>query len=201
MVTRTNWDERYRGDDYLFGTAPNDFLESVVEHLGPGATACLADGEGRNGVFLAGRGFDVVSLDASQVALDKAKRLAAKQNVSLALEQADLFAHDLGEGRWQNIVSIFFHMPSEIRERVHAGVVRALAPGGHVVLESYTPRQLGFGTGGPPFEDYLVTAVQLEQEFAGLEFLHLVELEREVVEGTGHTGRAAVVQMLARKPN
>ncbi len=193
------WDQRYDTDEYVFGTRANDFLQSVMDRIPVGEVLCLADGEGRNGVYLASQGFDVTSVDASPVALEKARRLAKDRQVEIRTELADLTRYDLGESRWPCIVSIFFHMPSEVRQAVHARVASALAPGGMLVLEAYTPKQLEFGTGGPPFADYLMTLDSLSADFPDLEFLHARELEREVVEGTGHTGHAAVVQLLARR--
>lgn len=195
------WDERYRRENYLFGTEPNDFLAESADRLPPnGKVLCLADGEGRNGVFLAQSGHHVTSIDSSAVALDKAQALATDRNVALETIAADLFEYDLGESCWEGIVSIFFHMPSAERRRVHGRIVRALRPGGVLILEAYTPKQLEFGTGGPPWEDYLPTAAKLQDELDGLDFLHLLETERDVIEGEGHTGRAAVVQVIARKP-
>jgi len=194
------WDERYNGEDYLFGTEPNDFLVSVAPRLPAGEVLCLADGEGRNGVYLAGLGHRVTSIDASRVALAKAGKLAARRQVSLDTICADLTRYDLGEDRWDCIVSIFFHMPSELRKPLHRRVARALRPGGFLVLEAYTPAQLQFRTGGPPVADYLMTLETLREDFADLDFLQAEEKERDVYEGRGHAGHAAVVQLLAQKP-
>ncbi|MBD3648123.1 MAG: class I SAM-dependent methyltransferase [Pseudomonadales bacterium] len=194
------WDERYQGDEYLFGTEPNDFLVEMAERVPGGSEVlCLADGEGRNGVYLAGLGHKVTSVDSSAMALAKAKKLALEKNVVLETVMADLTEHDLGEDRWDCIVSIFFHMPSEIRRQVHGKVERAIRPGGMLILEAYTPKQLEFRTGGPPMEDYLMTLAALREDFANLEFLHAEEKEREVYEGKGHAGHAAVVQLVAKK--
>ena len=196
-----NWDERYAAPGYLFGTQPNDFLVSVAERI-PAASRvlCLADGEGRNGVYLASLGHRVTSIDASATGLEKAGRLATERGVELQLELADLAERDLGQACWDAIVSIFFHIPPAVRAQLYPRIVAALAPGGLLILESYRPEQLQFGTGGPPRADYMLTAADLQRDFAALEHLHLAAPERAVIEGSGHTGQAAVVQLLARKP-
>ncbi|XOV90706.1 MAG: SAM-dependent methyltransferase [Pseudomonadota bacterium] len=194
------WDDRYASDEYLFGTEPNDFLKASAAKLPPGRILCLADGEGRNGVYLAEQGYDVTSIDGSAVALAKARRLADARGVTLTTHQADLFDYDPGEACWDGIVIIFFHMPPDKRRQVHALVERALVPGGVLVHEAYTPEQLNFRTGGPPVAEFLQTVSILRQDFPGLVFEHALELERDVVEGKGHFGRASVVQLIARKP-
>lgn len=197
------WDERYGGDDYLFGTAPNDFLAGIIAQVPDGRldVICLADGEGRNGVFLAERGYRVTGIDASTVGLAKARRLAEQKGVQVQWIHADLATHDLGEGAWDIVVSIFFHMPSEMRRAMHARVQRALRPGGYLIHEAYTPKQLEYRTGGPPVEDMLQTLSTLRADYPNLEFIHAEEKERDVYEGRGHAGHAAVVQLLARKPD
>jgi len=194
------WDERFGAKDYVYGTDPNDFLASVVDRIPPGCVICLGDGEGRNGVFLAEQGFAVTSVDASRVGLQKAEALAATRNVHLDTQVADLAHYDLGRERWEGVVSIFAHLPAEVRRDLHARVVPALKPGGVFILEAYTPSQIGRGTGGPPIAELTMRLHDLRVELAGLDFEHSEELERDVVEGWGHTGPAAVVQVLATKP-
>jgi SAM-dependent methyltransferase len=194
------WDQRYGGADYLFGTAPNDFLATAVQDLTPGKTLCLADGEGRNGVFLAGIGHYVTSLDASAVGLEKAQLLATQRGVSLQTRLADLTTEDLGDSTWDLIVSIFFHLPDFKRRALHQRIVRALRPGGRIVLEAYTPAQLGLKTGGPSRQEMLMTLPLVLEDFSGLQVIHGIERERDIVEGTGHAGRSAVVQLIAEKP-
>lgn len=198
-VPTHRWDERYARDEYLFGKEPNDFLAEVAGRVPLGDVLCLADGEGRNGVFVASLGHRVTSVDASTVALDKARKLAAEKGVSIETVVADLNAYDLGEAKWDCIVSIFFHLPPEIRKAIHAKVARAIRPGGHLILEAYTPEQLNFRTGGPPTTERLMTLAMLREDFAGFEFLHAQEKERDIHEGVGHAGRGAVVQLFARK--
>ena len=194
------WDERYSGEQFLFGTAPNGFLERVEPELPRGRALCYGDGEGRNGVFLAKSGFEVTSMDASQVGIAKARRLAHEHGVNLTAVVSDLREFDFGTGQWDVIVSIFVHLFPDLRGRVHRRVVDALRPGGAFVLEAYTPEQLRYRTGGPPREDLLMTLPMLREDLRGLELEIGEERIRDVVEGRGHNGKAAVVQVLARKP-
>lgn len=197
----TRWDERYARDEYVFGKEPNDFLAEVAGRLPTsGQVLCLADGEGRNGVYVASLGHQVTSVDASAVALGKAHRLATEKGVAIETVVADLNLFEMGENRWDCIVSIFFHMLPDMREAIHQKVERAIRPGGHLILEAYTPAQLAFRTGGPPMAERLMTLEDLRRDFPGLEFLQAQEKERDVYEGVGHAGHAAVVQLFARKP-
>ncbi len=198
-AARRNWDERYGADDWVFGTEPNDFLRDVATRVQPGRALCLAEGEGRNAVFLASLGFDVHSIDLSPVGVAKTQRLADERSVTVHAQVGDLSEADLGVAAWDLIVSIFAHLPPSVRAPLHRRVVDALAPGGLLVLEAYTPAQIGRGTGGPPVAELTMTVDALESELAGLEFEHAIETERDVVEGRGHSGRAAVVQVVARK--
>ena len=193
-----DWDDRYAASDYLFGTAPNDFLKTVAHQLAPNSQIlCLADGEGRNGVYLAAQGHTVTAVDQSRVGLKKAKKLAQQKQVSVETIKADLAEYDLGVESWDCIVSIFFHIPSEVRANIYPRIIAPLKPGGSLILESYTPNQLNHKTGGPPTSDLMLTKDQLTQYFSEMNLEHLQELEREVIEGTGHTGLASVVQLLA----
>jgi len=199
---RTEWDERFDRDAYVYGTEPNDFLRSFAEKLPPppARVLSLAEGEGRNGVFLASLGYQVTGVDASAVGLAKARKLAEERGVSIETVQSALEDYEIDAASWDVVISIFCHLPPELRRKVHRSVVEGLRPGGMVLLEAYTPDQLRHGTGGPPRLELLYTAEMLREDFDGLEFLHLEEFERDVTEGLLHTGMAAVVQVLARKP-
>ena len=193
------WDERYSNEAYAFGDEPNDFLVRFADAIPEGPVLCLAEGEGRNAVFLAQRGHLVTGVDLSAVGLRKAAQLAESRGVALMLEQADLTTYEIGEEAWAGIVSIFAHMPSAQRRDLHRRIVIGLRPGGVFLLEHYTTGQIGRGTGGPSDPDMLPTIAVLREELAGLELEHAAELEREVIEGPSHTGLASVVQVVARK--
>lgn len=195
----SKWDERYSSDGYAFGKEPNDFLRASNEQIPMGEVLCLADGEGRNGVYLAGLGYGVTSVDQSAVGLAKAATLAAECDVEIETIVADLGDFAIEENRWQGIVSIFCHLPPAIRKGLYPQVVGGLKKGGVFVLESYRPEQLQYGTGGPPVAELMVTATELKAELAGLDLVHCAELDREVVEGAFHTGMAAVVQVIGVK--
>ena len=196
----TRWDQRYSEPGYAYGTEPNAFLTEVADRLPPGRALSLAEGEGRNGVFLAERGFEVTGVDSSAVGLAKAQALAAERGVSLTTVPADLAHYTIAPGDWDLIVSIFCHLPAVLRRRLYAQAVAGLKPGGTLVLEAYTPRQLEFATGGPKDAALLVTLEELRRELAGLHFDIARETVRDVREGRCHTGRGAVVQILARRP-
>lgn len=200
MSSNNPWDTRYAGEAFMYGTAPNDFLREQVGVLPAGGRVlCLAEGEGRNAVFLAGRGFQVTGVDGSKVGLDKAQRLAGERGVKLETIVADLRDFDLGTARWDAIVSIWCHVPPDLRAALHPRIAAALAPGGVFLLEHYHPRQLEYRTGGPPDAKLLVTRSELEGDFTGLTVLHAFEGEREIHEGSGHAGKSFVTQFIARR--
>ncbi len=199
--TPADWDARYAEPGFAFGTEPNDFLREQAHRLPPhGRVLCLAEGEGRNAVHLATLGHDVTAVDQSAVGMVKAAGLASARGVALRTQVADLAGYRIEPGRWDGIVSIFVHVPAELRVPLHRAAVEGLAPGGLLLLEAYSPAQLGRGTGGPSDASKLMTLAGLQQELAGLEWEIARELEREVNEGRRHTGLAAVVQIAGRKP-
>ena len=192
------WDERYAEAFASYGTEPNDFLREVAGRIPEGPVLCLAEGEGRNAVFLAERGHPVTAVDQSAVGLANAARLAEERGVELTTVPADLAAFDLGTARWAGIVSIWAHVPPSVRVPLHAACVRALRPGGAFVLEAYTPRQLDRpGKGGPPTAELLMTPEELQGELRGLDFERCEEVDREVHEGRYHQGPSTTVQVLA----
>ena len=194
------WDERYAQDQLAYGAEPNDFLLEQAGQLPGSPVLCLAAGQGRNALYLAGLGYDVLAVDQSAVGLARAVELAEEAGVSIRTEDADLNSWRFGEGIYAGITSIWCHLPPDLREQVHRSVVDALMPGGILILEAYTPAQVRQGTGGPPVADLMMSEASLRRELEGLEFLHVEELEREVSEGPYHRGTSAVVQLIARKP-
>jgi len=194
------WNERYSAPAYAYGTEPNDFLRSIADRIPPGPVLCLAEGQGRNAVYLASLGHDVLAVDQSPVGLERAQELAASRGVTIATEVADLANFEIGRGKWSGIIAIFSHLPPDLRARVFGAAVEGLAPGGAFVLEAYRPKQLEYGTGGPREISLLMSLGALRNELAGLRIEHGVETEREIHEGEYHHGRSAVVQVLAFKP-
>lgn len=190
------WDERFGGADYVYGTEPNDFLRDEVARIPKGRVVCLAEGEGRNAVFLASLGYTVTAVDFSVQGLRKAEALAKQRGVELALVEADLAHYELGEDAWSGIVSIWAHTQPAVRDRLHRAVARALVPGGAFVLEAYRPEQIAYGTGGPTDPAMLPTLAELRGALAPLELVVAREVEREVHEGAKHNGASATVQVV-----
>jgi Cyclopropane fatty acid synthase and related methyltransferases len=195
------WDGRYGVDHYFYGTEPNAFLAGQAERFKPGMKVlAVADGEGRNGVWLAKRGLDVTAVDFSAAAVEKSRRLAEQAGVTVQHHQADLFDWDWGESAWDALVAIFVQfVRPEDRPAFHARMKRALKPGGLLLLQGYRPKQVDYGTGGPSSPANMYTAEDLRREFADFEILHLAEHDSVIEEGEGHRGLSALVDLVARK--
>lgn len=191
------WDERFGGDDYFYGTRPNAFLVEQAYRLWPGARVLVpGDGEGRNGVWLAEQGLDVLSIDGSAVGSAKALRLASDRGVSIAVETADLTRWTWPTDRFDVVVSLFLHLPPAERAFVHARLVAALRPGGFIILEAFRPEQLAFSSGGPKDMSLLYTKKQLKADFGRTNILLLEEVIVDLDEGPVHRGKAATIRMV-----
>lgn len=195
-----NWDERYSEAGFSYGTAPNEFLVSVVDRIPKGRILSLAEGEGRNAVYLASLGYQVTGVDGSEIGLRKAAALAAERGVTITAIHADLSKFEIEPKQWDGIIACYCHVPSSIRIPLHHAAVRGLKPGGAFILEAFSKEQLAYGTGGPQSIDMLMSLDDVKRELAGLEFIHAVRLEREVREGIRHTGLASVIQIVGIKP-
>lgn len=202
------WSARYRdaGDEYLFGTAPNTFLASQAPLFQSGQRVlAVADGEGRNSVWLAEQGLEVVATEISPVVLEKAGRLARGRSV-----RVDFCCQDILQAAWPPaefvgafdfVVAIFIQFVGpEARATLFHALQQTLKPGGCLVIQGYTPKQLEYKTGGPSALENLYTAELLQEAFAGWEFLHLREHESLVAEGLAHQGMSALVDAVIRKP-
>ncbi|MCT8266357.1 class I SAM-dependent methyltransferase [Afifella sp. JA880] len=196
------WDERYGQPGYFFGTEPNAFLAAHADLLSPGMRVLsVADGEGRNGVWMAERGLEVTAIDASAVAIEKSKRLAAERGVSLAHVHADIATWEWPSSAYDVAVAIFVQFANPtLRAQLFKAMKRALLPGGILLLQGYRPEQIGYGTGGPPNPDHLYTRSLLEAAFSDFEIIHLAEHDSEIHEGKGHSGLSALIDLVARKP-
>ena len=198
------WNKRFSGSDAVFGSAPNAFLAAPAPRLKPGMTALsIADGQGRNGVWLATQGLAVTAFDFSPVGVDKARELASEKAVSAHYESsiAALEDWDWDARQYDLIAGIFiqFATPAE-RAHMFAGICRALKPGGLLVMQGYRPEQIAYGTGGPRVPEQLYTADMLKQSFAALQILELREHDSAVDEGEGHSGMSALIDLVARRP-
>lgn len=193
------WNERFEAAEYVFGLEPNDFLREQAMKLPRGKALSLGEGEGRNAVWLATQGFDVWSVDLSPVGVAKTLKLAESHGVTVQASVGDLADYVIEPTTWDVIISIFAHTPPPIRKRIHRQVVNGLRSDGVYLLEAYTPRQIALGTGGPKDPSLMPTAELLADELSGLQFDRLLEVTRDVVEGSLHTGQAAVVQVVASR--
>jgi SAM-dependent methyltransferase len=195
------WEERFAVPEYVFGTEPNVFLRSQADILPKsGKALAIADGEGRNGVWLAEQGLDVLSVDFSPTALAKAQALARERGVSLRTVEADIVTWDWPSAEFDVVVGIFFQFvgPPE-RHRIFAGIRKALKPGGLLLLEGYGPKQLEYKTGGPSELENLYTEELLREEFVGFSELATRSYDSMMSEGIRHVGMAALVDLVARK--
>jgi 2-polyprenyl-3-methyl-5-hydroxy-6-metoxy-1,4-benzoquinol methylase len=195
-----DWNERYSEPGFAYGTAPNEFIASEANRIPKGKILSLAEGEGRNAVYLASLGYEVTGVDGSEVGLHKAQELAAENSVTITTIHADLSEFKIEPERWDGIIACYCHVPSTIRVPLHQAAVQGLKPGGVFVLEAFSKEQLNYNTGGPQSLDMLMSLDDLKQELAGLKFIHAVQIEREVREGNRHTGLASVVQIFGVKP-
>jgi SAM-dependent methyltransferase len=195
------WEKRFGVPDYVFGTAPNAFLAAQADALPPTGTAlAVADGEGRNGVWLASRGLDVLSIDWSPAGQRKAQALAAARGVTLRTAKVDLTTWDWPVAQYDVVAAIFIQFlgPQE-RRRAFAGMRDALKPDGLLLIEGYRPEQLSYNTGGPSQVENLYTRAQLEAELAGMSELRIAEHDSMTQEGSGHVGMAALIDVIGRK--
>ncbi len=195
------WNERYAGEEYHFGIEPNAFLVTQQARLKPGMTClAVADGEGRNGVWLAQQGLHVLSVDSSPVALEKARKLAQQRGVTVQFEQVDLMQWQWGENKFDVVAAIFIQfVPPALREQMFEYIKRSLKPDGLLMLQGYTPRQLEYRTGGPSQAENLYTATMLREVFADMDILHLSEHDDIIREGAGHSGMSALIDVVASK--
>lgn len=201
MSDRDHWEERYSRPGYHFGTEPNAFLRAQAHRLTPGMRVLsIADGEGRNGVWLAGQGMAVTAQDFSPTAQGKARALAAERGVTLDFELSDITARDWAPEAFDAVVGIFFQfLTPEERGPVFEGIRRTVRPGGLVLIEGYGPKQLEYGTGGPKRLENLYTEDLLRDAFAGFSEVSVTAYDADVQEGPGHSGLSALVDMVARK--
>ena len=195
-----SWEERYSEKEFAFGTEPNDFLVEVANKITKGDTLVLADGEGRNGVYLASLGHRVVTVDLSPTGVKKSQQLAAERHVEIDAQVGDLEFFDFGIAKWDCIVSIFCHLPFVLRADVHERTKNALRLGGVFVLEAYNKANIGRGVGGPQSTELTLELSELESQFAGFKFSINRTIERNIVEGKYHNGMSSTTQLVAIKP-
>ena len=194
-----SWDHRFSGEEYLFGIEPAQALVKLEKYLVPkGRTLVVADGEGRNSVYLATKGLDVVATDFSEVGIDKAKALAAQKNVDVDYRHCDIHEQDWSAEKYDNVVAIFiqFVTPSEIK-KIFEGLQSAVKLGGTLLIHGYTPEQVKYGTGGPSNPDHMYTEELLASSFANMSIKLNRAYYAEISEGTGHSGQSALIDLVA----
>jgi SAM-dependent methyltransferase len=203
------WDSRYAEDGLAYGEGPNDFLVESCKQLkipsnSGNRALCIAEGEGRNAIYLGQQGYDVSAVDMSTVGMQKLNARAHALGLpNIGTEVADLKDYDFSKAApegWDLIISIYAHTPPDLRAAIHNNVKASLKSGGYFILEGYHPNNVGRGTGGPQVPPLCYLKADLLNELSGLEIIHAEELEREVNEGKYHSGKSAVVQIIARKP-
>ncbi|MBN2192141.1 MAG: class I SAM-dependent methyltransferase [Polyangiaceae bacterium] len=193
------WDERYAEPGYAYGKEPNEFVRAMADWLPAGPVLCLAEGEGRNATYLAGRGHAVTAVDSSAVGLTKAVALAVERDTTMITVHADLADYVIEPGAWAGIVCVFCHLPPALRDRVLKGAVEGLRTGGVLLFEAYGPAQLALGTGGPKDPALLASLADLRPLLEGLELVYAEEVTREIHEGRFHDGPGATVEIVGVK--
>jgi SAM-dependent methyltransferase len=194
------WDERFSQHEPVYGEAPNAFLAAQATRFQSGMRLLVpGDGYGRNGIWLAKQGFQVHTVDLSQVGVERAMQAAHAAGVDMTIEQADLATWNWPADHLDGIFSIFLHLPPDVRPKIHASMLRAVKPGGLIILEAFSPAQLHYTSGGPKEIELLYTAEILRHDFAPAGPLLLEEKQTHINEGPMHSGPAAVVQAIFRK--
>lgn len=199
------WDERFGAGPAAFGDGPDPFFAEQATALGAGATALMpGDGEGRNGVWLATRGLQVTAVDLSPVGIEQARRRATAAGVAMEALVVDLAEWEWPEAAFDMVAAIFLHLPPAVRPAIHRHMLKAVRPGGMVLIRAFTPphlalRAAGVGRGGPPDAALLYDPEMLRADFAGAVAEHLVEREVELPEARLHGGRGAVVEARFRR--
>jgi SAM-dependent methyltransferase len=194
------WDTRYAEKDYAYGTAPNDFLKEISKKIKPDSEIlCLAEGEGRNAVFLAEQGHRLTAVDYSESGLTKLKKLANSKGVNIKTICADINEYTIGENKWDVIVCIFGHFPFELRKKVFSNIHSSLRQKGLFLLEAYSKHQIDYKTGGPQSTDLLYSIEELASDLKNFKQIEIKQKERFISEGLYHNGLSSVIQIIAMK--
>ncbi|MHB8493186.1 MAG: SAM-dependent methyltransferase [Casimicrobiaceae bacterium] len=199
---RETWNQRYTSPGYLFGEEPNAFLRKQARWLQPGSRVlCVADGEGRNSVWLAEQGFEVIAFDFAPNAVEKARALAKRRGVSVDHQVNDIENWPWATARYDAVAAIFIQfLPPDGREAAIAAMKAAVVPGGAFLLEGYRPEQVDYGTGGPPRREHMYTRDWVEKQFADWDIHVLEAYDAELREGRGHSGMSALIDLVATRP-
>lgn len=194
------WNTRYKEAEFAYGTEPNDFLKLKIKDIKPKSKIlCLAEGEGRNAVFLAAHNHDVTAVDYSQEGLNKLQKLASDKNLTIKTNCVDLNYYKIEDNKWDAIICIFGHFPESLRKTVFKQIYKGLNKGGIFLMEAYHKDQLNYKTGGPQIAELLYSAEELEQDFSEFETISIETIIKEIEEGKYHKGTSAVIQVIAHK--
>lgn len=201
FLENSMWDERYAREGFHFGTDPAAFLVAQAQHIADASNVlCVSDGEGRNSVYLAGLGHRVTAFDISPVGVDKARGLARDAGVAVDVQVAGIEDWDWSR-QFDAVVAIFIqYAPPDLRARAFGWMGQAVRPGGVLLLHGYAPRQVGYGTGGPPIAEHMYTEPMVQAAFPGWEVIRSADYDADIDEGKGHSGRSALIDFVARKP-
>lgn len=194
-----NWNERFKEEKYVYGTEPNVFLKDMHSVLS-GEVLTIAEGEGRNAVFLARQGLHVTAWDYAESGLEKVSKLAEKQSVCVNTELVDLAEAEWQQSRWDGIVNVFGHFPGEVRQKTLSGVKEAVRPGGYFIAEVYSHNQIPYQSGGPKELDFLYRPEEFLREFSDWRIVHFFLGEVIRNEGELHNGLSHVIQFVGQKP-
>ena len=194
------WNARYKEKEYAYGTKPNDFLKSHILILKPHTKVlCLAEGEGRNAVFISENNHDVTAIDYSQEGLNKLNALAKEKDLSIKTICTDLSDYKIEPNKWDAIICIFGHFPPQLRKSVFSQIYSGLTKDGVLLLEAYHKDQITYKTGGPQVADLLYSAEELQHDFSEFEKISIEKQIKYIEEGKYHNGTSAVIQVIANK--
>lgn len=199
-MTKNHWDQSFSNSEYIYGKEPNIFIQKMSDIIPTNAhIACLAEGEGRNAVYLAEQGHEVVAYDQSQVGLKKAQKLAEQRGVQIQTNLMDLTKEHLPEGHFDASILVFGHVSKNDQTFLFENMFKSVKSGGLIIFEVYSKRQIEYKTGGPGNVEALYDAGQLLKVAEQYEVLHFYYGEAERFEGINHTGLCHIIQVAVRK--
>lgn len=199
-MTKKQWDKNFSNGKYIYGEDPNEFVKQMSGKIPPNSNiACLAEGEGRNAVFLAEQGHHIVAYDQSKVGLDKANQLAEKNNVNIKTETIDLTKECVPQGEYDAAILVFGHVLKKDQQFLFQNLLNSVRSGGHVLFEVYSEKQINYKTGGPGHVEALYDPVDILKFIDQHQVLHFYYGETERYEGLNHTGLGHVIQVVIKK--
>lgn len=193
------WNNRYAEKEFVYGTKANRFLKQSINELPKGNILFAAEGEGRNAVFAAQKGYTVSAFDISESAKNKAEILAQEHQVSIDYQVGDVFDLQYPEAHFDGLVLIFAHFPSDIRVAIHAQLLSLLKPGAVIIFEAFSKEQLNYSSGGPKEADMLFSLEEIQKNFPGVAFKYIDQSIIHLDEGPYHQGEGSVIRFVARK--